>query len=148
MTEALFSKWPHMTYHLDSFDVMGYGTNEQPELRVPAPFAESNVVTSLITEGPHEGKHTVALDLDVPAVLVPSSTPGHSHLYIDAEMTWEQYQKLLTALAEAGVVEGGYVGASIARGHTSLRMPWIHKPLPSDNLNLSPWAAPDPEPPF
>ena len=27
--------------------------------------------------------HTFVVDIDLPATLVPSSTPGHSHLYID-----------------------------------------------------------------
>lgn len=71
--------------------------------------------------------HAVLLDLDVPAFLVPSSTPGHSHLYIDVTIGQEQYFSLLKALADAGVIEPGYAGASIEKGATFLRLPWVKK---------------------
>jgi len=45
----------------------------------------ANVVSSLLTNG----NHAPCIDLDVPAMLVPSSTPGHSHLYIDIEVPWK-----------------------------------------------------------
>lgn len=76
---------------------------------------------------PEGGWHYPVLDLDLPVYVVPSSTPGHSHLYIDHLMTWEKYVALLRALADAGLVEEGYVKASIARGHTALRLPWVRK---------------------
>ena len=46
---------------------------------------QANVVSSLQsgTEPGSRAQHYPVLDLDLPAVLVPSSTPGHSHLYID-----------------------------------------------------------------
>lgn len=84
----------------------------------------ANVITSKVVG---RSSHKILLDLDVPAKLIPSSTPGHSHLYIDRELTWEAYGKLLHALAEAGVIERGYVGASGERGYTALRLPWIRK---------------------
>lgn len=67
------------------------------------------------------------VDLDVPATLIPSTTPGHSHLYIDVPVNWSDYQLLLDALALVGAVEPGYVQASKARGFTSLRLPWVKK---------------------
>ncbi len=72
-------------------------------------------------------QHMVVLDIDVPATLVPSSTPGHSHLYIDAPMDWDVYSALLDALGDAGILEPGYVGASKARGFTAVRLPWVSK---------------------
>lgn len=86
---------------------------------------EADIISSTVP-GPGNW-HTVMIDLDIPAHLVPSSTEGHSHLYIDFPMKWEQYTKLLDALAEAGIVEPGYVGASKERGFTSLRLPWVKK---------------------
>lgn len=88
---------------------------------------EANVISSRVTLPGHVGMHTVAIDIDVPARLVPSTTPGHSHLYIDALMPWETYRDLLRALAEAGVIEPGYLRASERRGHTTLRLPWVKK---------------------
>lgn len=73
------------------------------------------------------GWHTVMLDIDHPTRLVPSTTPGHWHLYIDVAMPWWRYRKLLRALAMAGIIETGYARASIQRGFTSLRLPWVKK---------------------
>jgi hypothetical protein len=87
---------------------------------------EANVITSAVkaTAGM---THKVVLDIDLPAKLVPSSTEGHFHLYIDHEVAWPKYEALLDALADAGIVEQGYVGASVARGFTAARLPWIRK---------------------
>lgn len=71
--------------------------------------------------------HRPMLDLDFPAAVIPSSTEGHCHLYIDRDLTWEQYEKLLDVMAEIGLLEAGYVAASKARGRTFLRLPWIKK---------------------
>ncbi len=84
----------------------------------------ANCITSEIKDST---LHTVALDLDVPARLVPSSTPGHSHLYIDVPMSKQMYIELLEILALAGVIEYGYFTASRKRGFTSLRLPWVKK---------------------
>lgn len=90
---------------------------------------DAMLITSMIRDS---NMHKVAIDVDLPISVVPSSTPGHGHLYIDKELTWPQYEKLLHALAEAGIVEEGYVGASVRRGYTSLRLPWVSKAdLPS-----------------
>ena len=71
--------------------------------------------------------HTFVVDIDLPATLMPSSTPGHSHLYIESYMSWSQYVKVLDAMAEAGIIEYGYVNASKARGFTAVRLPWIRR---------------------
>jgi hypothetical protein len=88
-------------------------------------LATANVITSQVAGAP--GMHKVAIDIDLPAVLIPSTTPGHYHLYIDQIMSWEVYTRLLDALAIAGVIEFGYARASKIRGCTSLRLPWIKK---------------------
>ena len=88
-----------------------------------APLVGSSIVGS--------DMHAPALDIDVPAYLVPSSTPGHSHLYIDVPMTWEQYVRLMEVLASVGVVETGYVNASVLRGASMLRRPGVTKSPPS-----------------
>lgn len=71
--------------------------------------------------------HMLAIDLDVPAALVPSTTPGHSHLFIDAPMSWKQYERVLDALRGAGILENGYVAAAKARGFSAVRLPWVRK---------------------
>ena len=73
------------------------------------------------------GTHKVVLDIDLPAQLIPSSTPGHYHLIIDREVTWEHYAAMLITMGAAGILEPGYVGASLARGYTAVRLPWVKK---------------------
>ncbi len=71
--------------------------------------------------------HAPVLDLDFPAALVPSSTPGHYHLYLDTLVPHDKYVALLNALAEAGVIQRGYANASQARGYSAVRAPWVEK---------------------
>lgn len=106
------------------------GIPPTPE-RPVAGVEEANIVTSEIDATrdfpEHLRAHRLVLDLDVPAYLVPSSTPGHSHLYLDVPMDWQKARAVLYALASAGVLEPGYVDASVARGYTAVRLPWVHK---------------------
>lgn len=94
---------------------------------------EADIVTSMVRHTDDYKRltprqmHTFVVDLDMPATLVPSSTPGHSHLYIDCYMQWEKYVAVLEAMADAGILERGYVGASKARGFTAVRLPWVRR---------------------
>lgn len=118
-----------------------YGANENRFF--VEDIEEAHVITSRVVgqappmspDGQHdpavnvnEMLHKVVVDIDMPARLVPSSTPGHFHLYIDHKMPWHQYLQLLDALVEAGIVEPGYVKAAERRGFTAVRLPWITKP--------------------
>lgn len=76
--------------------------------------------------------HRPVLDLDFPAHVVPSSTPGHGHLYLDKVLKWSDYVKVLEVLGEVGILEPGYVSASIAREFTSVRLPWVKKPAATE----------------
>lgn len=89
----------------------------------------ATVITSRVANS--VDRHKVVLDIDLPAKLVPSTTADHFHLYIDKELEWDVYVELLHALAKAGLVEDGYVGASVDRGHTAARLPWVKK-LPKE----------------
>lgn len=74
------------------------------------------------------GMHKPVLDIDLPVKVIDSSTPGHHHLLIDKEMTWDQYKKLLDVLAEVGIIEKGYSRVSQgSRKHTAVRLPWVKK---------------------
>lgn len=87
-------------------------------------LAEANVVGSR----DQYGMHCPVLDFDVPALLVPSSTVGNSHLYIRKPMPWHQYSMLLQTLSYVGILEEGYVGAAVERHHESFaRTPWTRK---------------------
>ena len=103
-----------------SYDVGAEYLTERP--------SEAKLLSSRVSETTgDEGLHIIALDLDMPAALVPSSTEGHFHLYIDHELGWPAYEKLLDALADAGVIERGYAEVSKARKETHLRTPWTRK---------------------
>ena len=100
-----------------------------PEPEKVTDLADANLISSIDpgTEPGMFAEHRPVLDLDVPAFLVPSSTPGHSHLYLDVKMDDATFWRLLEALADAGVLEPGYVRACKSRGYTSVRLPWIKK---------------------
>lgn len=106
------------------------------EVREPArDIADANIATSIREDvGDVHAKpvHALLIDLDIPAWLVPSSTPGHSHLYVDVAIQQDAYFRLLDALANAGVIQRGYADSSKARGGTALRLPWVKK---SDTTN-------------
>jgi hypothetical protein len=104
-------------------------------------ISEATVITS---RGADSEQHKVIIDLDLPASLVPSTTPGHFHLYVDHELDWEVYSQLLEALAIAGLVEQGYVDASLARGHTAARLPWVKKVPQSEVEDTPEFALPNP----
>lgn len=98
-------------------------------------LGEAEVVTSQVIDknGIRTGTHKLILDIDMPAVLVPSTTEGHYHLYIDHEMDWDTYVLLLDALSQAGIIQEGYFAASEDRGFTCLRTPWTKKTEPGDS---------------
>lgn len=87
---------------------------------------DAEVVTSWLVGSKLHGP---VLDIDIPHALVPSTTPGHAHLYLDVKMSWRKYKRVLRALAAAGIIEKGYVKASLRRKHTAVRVPWLAKPL-------------------
>lgn len=112
-----------------------YHEDDANERNEPVDKDFGNTISSRIvgtdTETPDDGttwKHAPVLDLDFPAMLVPSSTPGHFHLYLDKVMTWPEYEQLLEALEVAHVLEPGYVSASRARRATFVRDPEKMKP--------------------
>lgn len=117
---------------VDDRGIALYDTKNLPVVKTNASIESANLVTSAMPDGRY---HLPAIDIDVPIAVVPSSTPGHSHLYINRVVTWKKYVALLEALADAGIVEDGYVEAAKAHGFTSLRLPWVQKEPKAD-----PWA--------
>lgn len=92
---------------------------------------DADVSSSLIRSpwgGPTD-RHVIALDIDYPVHVVPSSTEGHSHLYIDVPggIPHQGYMALVSLLGHLGVIEEGYANVSMQRGHTDLRLPWVKK---------------------
>ena len=84
---------------------------------------EPNLISSLTDKG----THAPALDIDFPIHAVPSSTPGHFHLYIEKELSWSEYEELLRVLAKVGIIEEGFYQQARKFQQTYLRLPYIKK---------------------
>lgn len=98
--------------------------------REPISLDDANLVGSqLVTSEPNStsDKHGLILDLDFPVTAIASSTPGHSHLYLGREITWEHCLNIMKAFVNAGLLEKGYYRASLERKQTYLRLPWVQK---------------------
>lgn len=116
-------------WHTDKLDRDSAGSLEealaQPQterVQVDDP-ADANLISSL-TE---DGLHAPVLDLDLPHTYVPSSTPGHGHLYLDVEIPWDQYVALLAVLHDAGIIQTGFFYWSLRRQATFVRTPDVSK---------------------
>lgn len=100
-------------------------------LRDNTPLIDSNSVGSRVVSDDryigHYAAHKPVLDLDMDVLVVPSSTPGHHHLYIDKAMPWPEYSLLMNVLAHVGILQTGYVRASHYRAESFLRTPWTRK---------------------
>jgi hypothetical protein len=71
--------------------------------------------------------HYPMIDLDLNAALIPSSTEGHFHLYLNRTISHDKYRKMLEAMVEAGIVQKGILGQFDKYGSTTLRLPHIKK---------------------
>lgn len=80
-------------------------------------------------------RHDVVLDIDVPAMLIPSTTEGHSHLIVrlpNGGAKIDDYQQFLWSAAKIGLIEEGYAKVSCKRDRTDVRLPWIRKGGPGE----------------
>lgn len=115
----------------------GNGDYTPNQFRAPKNEAEANVLGSQLEQNdPREPvMHAPTIDIDHECRVVPSSTPGHYHLYIDKRMTWRSYKRLLKAMVRAGIVEKGYYNAAIKSKQTMVRKPGVTKqPIEVDPL--------------
>jgi hypothetical protein len=85
---------------------------------------DANVVSSHIIG---TSKHAPILDLDFPHRYVPSTTPGHAHLYLDVPISRWRLFILLWGLYVGGVIEKGTFYWSLRRGGTFMRREGVKK---------------------
>lgn len=110
-----------LTFHSAAVDDI----SQWPSPCIPEPDgAKANLIDSLCDDG----FHMPALDIDLPCELVPSTTEGHFHLYIDKPMSFAAYRKLVEAFIEAGIVEPNILKYMEANGMTTLRPSGVKKP--------------------
>lgn len=91
---------------------------------------EANIISSELSgtkDSKGEPLHRILLDIDCPVAAFESTTENNFHLYIDKQITWEDYTDLLKAMAKCGIIQEGYVEASLKRKATHLRLPWVFK---------------------
>lgn len=104
-----------------------------------ASIADANLVSSRAVVRNGKAYHYPLLDIDFPVERIPSSHEGHYHLYFNKLLTWEDYHKVLTVLAEVGIIQQGVLKAAEISEETCLRLPWIKKP----ELNQEPDSTND-----
>lgn len=136
-TIADLSAFDHVTHNVDfgredDYDAASEAGDESAQkARNESDLERSTAISSAIREDGRDTwdtrRHTIALDIDHRVRVIPSSTEGHSHLYIDVPLEWDDYARLLDLLDELGIVESGYVAASTRRRATHLRLPWVKK---------------------
>jgi len=100
-----------------------------PEQRKKVTYDEANLISSRVDDGYGgvSSYHRPVLDIDLPIAVVPSSTLGHSHLFINKELTTDQYQRLLEVLRDTGIIEHGYMKQFNILGETCVRTPHAPK---------------------
>lgn len=91
-----------------------YGHSRRCENIVEDP--DGDLFTSLLSNG----EHAALFDIDMPAVLRPSKTPGHYHLIVGQTMSWRRYKRLLRAMVRAGLVEQEWYRLVKRRGQALL----------------------------
>lgn len=102
---------------------------------IPSRQGGSYGFANLISSRTPDGTHLPIIDLDFPHHYEPSSTEGHSHLYIDVPMSKFKWFVLMCALRYVGVVELGYFVWSLRRGGNFMRLPGFAK---SDEEHVKP----------
>lgn len=108
------------TYYQEHLDRYGMNAPAKEE----ADMDTANLVSSELPNG----MHAPALDLDFACHLVPSSTMGKFHLYIDKEITWDQYRHLLNGFYRAGLIEYEWYQNAMRDERTYVRLPHVKKP--------------------
>ena len=101
---------------------------DRPDLKpvVVSSLREANLIDSRVPDKP--GIHRPIFDFDgMECTLVPSSTPGNFHLYVEKEVEWEKWLKVLESMAEAGLIQWGFYRLSKLRGASFARKPGIVK---------------------
>lgn len=100
---------------------------EMDEIEASISFDDqpAHLVTSMLMNG----NHKPTLDIDMPCVLEKSSSEGKYHLFIDKEMSAENYEKLLKVLVDVGIVQHGVLSHQWNKDKlTAVRLPGVKKP--------------------
>lgn len=95
------------------------------------PRTEKNVEkANLLSSELASGNHMPVIDCDYGIQAIPSSTPGHYHLYIDQELSWQQYKALLDGFLTAGLIQKAWYENAIREKRSYVRLPHVKKETP------------------
>lgn len=99
------------------------GINESSDgsLVVDPPEGKKHNLVSSRTRG---GKQKVVLDLDFDASLIPSSTPGHYHLFLDKAISTSDMEIFVKACHHAGLIADGNFNQWRFNEAMFVRPPW------------------------
>lgn len=126
------------TWHVNHLDIVDEPmaksllTYRHYEDRQPTDV-DANVVSSNLPNG----KHAPIVDLDFPHQYVPSTTPGHGHLYLDVEISGWRWFMLNLGLYLGGVIEKGYFVWSLRRRGNYVRRPGVQKTTAEEKVTYS-----------
>lgn len=116
---------------------------DEPEEN-PVRLAQEGDTPNLTSSLALDGKHYPVLDLDIPHALFPSTTPGHTHLYLDIPLEWDDYVEVLDVLAKHGIIQKGFAEWSKKRGASFVRTPWTGKTGTASSAEGPELAGPTP----
>lgn len=85
---------------------------------------EANLISSAVVG---RETHCPVIDIDHRVYILPSTTPGNSHLYIDKDISWDGYKKILDAFLEVGLIQKAWYDDAIACKMSFVRPPWVSK---------------------
>lgn len=91
---------------------------------------------NLISSKKANGKHVLFLDLDQNNKVVPSSTHGHTHIYVDTDLDLAALKEIVDVLAKHGIVQEGIKRQLDEYGFLTLRPPGVVKGNPADDADL------------
>lgn len=127
------------TWHVDHLDIvdepmaLSMLKYRQYEDRQPSD-EDANVVSSNVVGTRH---HLPIIDLDYSHRYVPSTTPGHGHLYLDQPISSLRWVILMVGLRIGGVIEPGYFWWSLRRGGNFVRREGVHKTTDEEKVKYS-----------
>lgn len=105
------------------------GSSDCPNIEIVPTLAFDEDDCHLVSSMTINGMHKPVLDIDLPVLLEPSSSPGKFHLIIDKELSANEYDKLINTLVEVGILQKGIKKYQWDKnGFTAVRLPGVMKP--------------------
>jgi hypothetical protein len=91
---------------------------------------------NLISSEKANGKHILMLDLDQDNFVSASTTTGHSHVYIDADLSLDDLQEIVDVLAKHGILQSG-IKKQVETGKClTFRPPGVKKGVYEDEVDV------------